>query len=185
MWLRSVRVSGLQPQAIPMNAIFILWHEHLPICIRIFSHLQIQVLISKSPDGNWAAQACQKFGFHVHRGSTSNGGLTGMRNLARALLKPSNISRHPTRAGMALDGPRGPYHEIKPGSLWLSQFSHTPVIPVFVHAKFGFRLNSWDKSLIPFPFSKVTLFVGAPFSPKNLDELAQGMRSVESLSKSA
>ena len=121
LWLRSLRVRWIRPEpALPDRAVIVLWHEHLPACIRIFSRRGIHVLISRSADGDWAARACERFGYRVHRGSSSRGAAGGMRALARAMETDGGL------AGMALDGPRGPRRVPKPGSLWLARQRSSP-----------------------------------------------------------
>jgi lysophospholipid acyltransferase (LPLAT)-like uncharacterized protein len=159
--------------ALPERAIILLWHEHLPICIRAFARLGIHVLISRSSDGAWAADACQRFGYGVHRGSSTRGSLDGMRALARA-METENV-----RTGMALDGPRGPRRTVKPGSLWLARRAQAPVVPVWVETSVGFRLNSWDRCVIPWPFSKVVIHMGEAIFPADAEEIVQAMAELE------
>lgn len=179
LWLRSLRVRWIGPEsALPDGAVIVLWHEHLPACIRAFSGRGIHVLISRSPDGDWAARACESFGYRVHRGSSSRGGAGGMRTLIRGMETGGGL------AGMALDGPRGPRRVAKPGSLWLARRRASPVVPVWVHAPRAFRLGSWDRSLIPWPFSRVTVRIGKPFHPRGEGQIAEAMRSLESQAES-
>jgi lysophospholipid acyltransferase (LPLAT)-like uncharacterized protein len=184
LWLRTLRIRWLSgsasalPQrsfdedALPGKAIILLWHEHLPACIRAFSRRGVNVLISRSADGAWAAEACVRFGYRVHRGSSSRGSLGGMRALARSLQDGAAL------AGMALDGPRGPRRIPKIGSLWLAQRTEAPVIPVWVDAPKSFRLKSWDRCVIPLPFSKVVIRVGKPFHPQSQEEIAEAMAAL-------
>lgn len=182
LWLRSLRVrwvSGTDRPAsvppaslLPSRGVILLWHEHLPACIRAFSHRGIDVLISRSADGAWAAEACRRFGYRVHRGSSSRGALGGMKTLARGLEAGSGL------AGMALDGPRGPRRIAKPGSLWLARQAGVPVVPVAVHAPLSLRLKSWDRCLLPLPFSKVIVRVGAPFHPESVQALEAAMEGI-------
>jgi lysophospholipid acyltransferase (LPLAT)-like uncharacterized protein len=174
LWLRSVRVRWEPGAGLPPRAIIVLWHEHLPICMRAFSHRGIDVLISRSADGDWAAEACERFGYRVHRGSSSRGSMGGMRALARSL------GRGTGSAGMALDGPRGPRRAAKTGSLWLSARTETPIVPVWVEAPRSFRLKSWDRCVVPWPFTEALLRVGAPFHPRSVEELEAAMRELES-----
>lgn len=175
LWLRSLRVRWIGPESpLPDGAVIVLWHEHLPACIRIFSGRGIHVLISRSADGDWAARACESFGYRVHRGSSTRGGAGGMRTLLRAMETGGGL------AGMALDGPRGPRRMPKPGSLWLARKRASPVVPVWVDARRAFRLKSWDRSLIPWPFSRVTVLIGKPFHPLGGDQIEAAMRNLES-----
>jgi len=60
---------------------------------------------------------------------------------------------------MALDGPKGPALIAKPGAEWLANKTKVPLAKVEVKYSRAFRLNSWDKTFIPLPFSKITIFV--------------------------
>ena len=183
IWLRTLRVRwqyasdtppapALPDGILPARAVILLWHEHLPICMRAFSHRGIHVLISPSRDGAWAAAACRRFGYRVHRGSSSQGSLEGLRALARAMEGAETV-------GMALDGPRGPRRVPKAGSSWLARRADAAVVPVWAEARFAFRLKSWDRCLVPFPFTKVILRVGTPFHPQSADQIPAAMARVE------
>lgn len=173
LWLRTLRIHWVNSHELPKQGVIVLWHEHLPACIRVFSKLGIEVLISKSADGAYAAEACRRFGYKVHRGSTSLGGQSGIRALARGLGKSGGL------AGMALDGPKGPCRKIQPGSLWLSQIKGIPVVPVFIRAKRSFRLSTWDHCLVPLPFAKIEVYLGKAFHPKNIHEIELAMKALE------
>ena len=156
-WLKSLRV--VYKDAIPKKkAIFALWHEHLPICIPVFKERNIAVLISKSRDGELAAGLCAKWGYQIFRGSSSLGGATGIKSVARCLLDQNS----PGLAGMALDGPRGPYHYIHPGTAWLSHIANIPIYMVSIYAPHAFRLPTWDKMVIPLPFSTIEVRIKHP-----------------------
>jgi lysophospholipid acyltransferase (LPLAT)-like uncharacterized protein len=54
-----------------------------------------------------------------------------------------------------------------------------PVIPVSIQATASFRLNSWDRCLIPWPFSVVTVRLGQPFHPTDSGQIKAAMDAVE------
>lgn len=177
LWLWTLRLHGSHGAPLPPRAIILLWHEHLPICMRAFAGRGIHVLISKSRDGEWAAQACLALGYRVHRGSSSGGAdgkaFGGLRALARA------AERGPALLGMALDGPRGPRRVPKPGSLWLARRLDAPIVPVSVSARRAFRLGSWDRALIPWPFSRVEIRIGEAIRPRSMEDIEGAMRKVQ------
>lgn len=183
LWLKTLRLRWPAGSALPGGAVIVLWHEHLPICMRAFAGRGIHVLISKSGDGEWAARACARMGYRVHRGSSSatariSAGAQakafgGLRTLARAAETGKSL------VGMALDGPRGPRREPKPGSLWLARRLGVPIVPVFIEAPKAFRLGTWDRALVPFPFSRVEIKLGSPVFPGSTDELARAMEDAE------
>jgi lysophospholipid acyltransferase (LPLAT)-like uncharacterized protein len=149
--------------------------------MRAFKNRGYGVLISKSRDGEKAALICSQWGYRVFRGSDSSGGGWGMRRLARYLKEKS-----PYRlGGMALDGPRGPYHNVKPGTHWLSRVTGIPVYPTLVRSRFAFRLGTWDKTVIPLPFSRVEVVIGAPGHPRSFRELGEMMTQTSRMMEKA
>lgn len=170
LWMRSLRIRG--PGALPESGIFALWHEDLPACMPAFAHRGVHVLISQSRDGGLAAALCRGLGYHVHRGSSTRGSLSGMKALARGLQSGEDFAGF---AGMALDGPRGPRREPKGGALWLARHCGLPVFPIRVRARKALRLNTWDRAVLPLPFSRVDVSLGPPFFPESLADLATMM----------
>jgi len=129
-----------------------LWHQDLPACLAAFKRRNIAVLISKSGDGAKFAKLSQSLGYDVFRGSSSRG-----QSEVRHLLKALGEGRS---AGMALDGPKGPALVAKPGADWLSRKAAAPLAEVKVKYSRALRLKkSWDKTFIPLPFSKITIFL--------------------------
>jgi lysophospholipid acyltransferase (LPLAT)-like uncharacterized protein len=132
-------------------AVIGLWHQDLPACLAAFRHRNIAVMVSKSRDGSRFARLCQSLGYDVFRGSSSRG-QSEVRHLLFAL-------KNGRAAGMALDGPRGPALVAKPGAKWLAQKAEARLVCVDVKYSCAFRLKSWDKTFIPLPFSKITIFL--------------------------
>jgi len=147
----SWRVKFEKP--LPDGSVVIgLWHQDLPACLAAFKRRNIAVLISKSNDGSKFAKLSKSLGYDVFRGSASRG-----QSEVRHLLKALGEGRS---AGMALDGPKGPALIAKPGAQWLSSKASVPLVEVSVKYSHALRLkNSWDKTFIPLPFSKISIFL--------------------------
>lgn len=173
LWLRSLRIRLTGESVLDSPCVLVLWHEHLPVCMRGFAHRQVKVLISRSADGDLAADLCGRYGYRVHRGSSTRGSVGGMKALARSLVREGGL------AGMALDGPRGPRRQPKPGSLWLAVLTGRPVVPISVASPRHFRLSTWDRCLVPWPFSRVEIRLGKPLHPRNLEEIREAMDTLE------
>jgi len=142
-----VRFENLLPEP----AVIGLWHQDLPACLAAFKNKNIAVLISQSKDGSKFAKLAKSLGYNVFRGSSSRG-----QNEIKHLLKALKSGNS---AGMALDGPRGPALTAKPGAEWLSSRAKTPLVKIEVKYSRAFRLNSWDKTFIPLPFSKIFITI--------------------------
>jgi lysophospholipid acyltransferase (LPLAT)-like uncharacterized protein len=70
------------------------------------------------------------------------------------------------------DGPRGPRFEFKPGAILLAQMSGRPILPMAYAASRAWLIK-WDKFVLPVPFSRIAITVGAPrYVPRVTDATA-------------
>jgi hypothetical protein len=122
---------------IPGPTIFAFWHRTLLIAAHRFRNHNIAILISASFDGELIARTVALLGFHPVRGSSSRGGAPGLRAMAQAYTEGHICA-------FTADGPRGAFHG-NPSRAW--------------------QLNSWDRFLIPKPFSTVTFAWPAHVAP--------------------
>jgi len=97
-------------------------------------------------------------GFRFVRGSSSRDGAPGLRNLQRAYLDGRYCA-------ITADGPRGPAMVAKAGVAHLAQLVNTTVSTCYVHPHRAWQLRSWDRFLIPKPFSRVTVAWTRPVPP--------------------
>jgi lysophospholipid acyltransferase (LPLAT)-like uncharacterized protein len=110
-------------------------------------------LISASRDGDLIAPLVERFGFQVVRGSSSRLGATGMLELVGVLSAGRDVLLTP-------DGPRGPVYELGPGIVLLAQKSGSPIQPINLEFSSCWRVKSWDRFILPRPFSKVRVIFG-------------------------
>lgn len=144
--------------------IFVFWHGQLLSLVHYHRNEGAVVLVSEHSDGEYVTQVLHRLGFETARGSSTRGGAKGLRSILRA-----------ARAGKVLaftpDGPKGPRHEFKWGALVAAQISGLPVVPITVGAERAWYLKSWDRFMIPKPFSKLRIRYGAPrWVPRDASE---------------
>ena len=151
LWLKSLRCRFVDSPALPPSGILVLWHEHMLMCLPAFAHRNMRVLISQSQDGELGAWAAERFGYVPVRGSSSHGGAASLMALAKDLRENGGW------VAIVADGPRGPRRVAKPGAEWLAQQTGLSIFQVEAEAKWSFRLKSWDKCVVPLPFSKIKL----------------------------
>ena len=169
---RVVRIDGEQhvDQVSAGHKPFIpcYWHQHHFFCTwymrkLIKRGLKIGFLISPSVDGEIPAQLAHEWGGIVIRGSTTRTGAQAMRDMYNVVVK-QGISPVSTS-----DGPTGPIHVFKIGDILLSQFTQAPLLPFSYAANRAWYLKSWDRFIIPKPFARIAITIGAPLSiPKGL-----------------
>lgn len=120
-------------------------------------------IISQSRDGDLLAQVATLCNLRPIRGSSSKGGKQALKAMI-ADLKDNAL------AGHALDGPQGPQWVVKPGVVAMAQRSRAPVFPLYVSMDRAWALRSWDRLLIPKPFSRLIVYWDRPIVvPEELD----------------
>jgi len=135
---------------IPGPVVFAFWHRTLLTCAHRFRNKGIAILISPSFDGELIARTVEYLGFYPVRGSSSRGGAVGLRNMAQAYAEGH-------RTAITADGPRGPNMVAKPGVVQVAELTGATWIGVYYALPDrAWELHSWDRFLIPKPFSTVT-----------------------------
>jgi lysophospholipid acyltransferase (LPLAT)-like uncharacterized protein len=127
---------------------------------RFFSNRHGAALISASRDGELLADAIKRFEYDVVRGSSSRLGASAILQLTEVLASGHDVVITP-------DGPRGPAYELGPGIIFLAQKSGTAVVPFNMEYSSYWRLKSWDRFIVPRPFSKVRVIIGQPHRVKS------------------
>lgn len=145
------------------TVVYASWHQRFFPGITFFSSRKpIAIMISQSRDGEMIARVVDVLGWRAIRGSSTRGG-------KRALKEAQQLTRQGFRIGHIVDGPQGPFGVIKPGLLSIAQFSGAPIVPVIVSARRYWMFNSWDRFIVPKPFSDVIIRFGKPlFVPRRL-----------------
>lgn len=136
--------------------VFALWHQRMlpPILFRAFSG--DVTMASKSRDGDVIAGFLFFWGFRVARGSSSRAGGEALRQMIQEKRGGAPA------ADLTTDGPRGPARRSKVGVAGLAAALDTPVIPVGASSTRPRFLNSWDRYMLPLPFSRCVVLVGPP-----------------------
>lgn len=168
---RVVRVVGDEHVAAALAAgpvVPVYWHQHALFCVRYLvglreRGLKLGFLISPSVDGELPSMLAARAGVHVLRGSSSYTGARALRDYYVAL-------RDGVSPALTPDGPSGPRHAFKPGAILVSQISGRPMLPLAYAARRAWRFRTWDRFVLPWPFTTVAIAVGAPRTvPKGLD----------------
>ncbi len=129
------------------------WHQQFFSAIRHFQNYTIykpSIMISESRDGEIVACLAKRSGWHPVRGSSSRGGRRALKNMV-ANLKETKLACH------IVDGPKGPLGIVKAGVIRLAHVTDAAIVPFYVSAENAWNFRSWDKFLLPKPFSKVSI----------------------------
>jgi len=78
------------------------------------------------------------------------------------------------------DGPRGPRYQLSPGLIKLAQMTGSPVMAVHIHFGSAFRFKTWDRFVLPLPFSKLTIIFDELLDvPRQMDDDAFEAKRIE------
>lgn len=143
------------------------------------------VLSSMSEDGRLQSAILKRLGIDTVAGSSSRGGARGLLALTRAVRGGCSVA-------MAVDGPRGPRHVVKPGLVELARLTGVPIVAVRGVATASWTASrSWDRFELPKPGARIVLNVGAPFQVQGarrvvVDDMTQRLqRELEALEVSS
>ncbi len=131
-------------------AVWVFWHRCVIPALYWFRGKRIAVMTSSSFDGEYIARVIEKFGYEAVRGSSTRGGV-------RALLGMHTVIEDGRAAAFTIDGPRGPVYVAKPGPVLLARNTGTPLVAFHTAVERAWTLHSWDRFLVPKPFSRVYL----------------------------
>jgi len=124
------------------------WHRAVIPATYYFRNCGIAVITSRSFDGEYIARIIERFGFQAVRGSSSRGGFG-------ALLGANRVLASGHVAAFTIDGPRGPCYVAKPGPVMLARMSGVPISCFYLACERPWILPSWDRMMVPRPFSRV------------------------------
>jgi lysophospholipid acyltransferase (LPLAT)-like uncharacterized protein len=140
------------------------WHGDNLILVRIGRKYRCASLASTSSDGEIITRVLKIFGFGMARGSSHRGGVQGLVGMIARVKEGYNPA-------IAVDGPKGPRHKVKPGIIYVAKHGKIPLIPTGVAMSSALIFNeAWDKTHFPWPFSKVVVSFGAPLEPGGREE---------------
>jgi lysophospholipid acyltransferase (LPLAT)-like uncharacterized protein len=175
MTCRIVRFEGTAPLEYRLGrqepVVFCYWHRHQLFCWRylrmlILRGVPVGWLISASVDGEVPTGIARAIGGGlVFRGSTTSGGSEALRAICRA------VARDHVSPATTPDGPYGPRSEFKPGVVKMAQLSGAPLLPLAYAARKAWVLRTWDRFVIPRPFTTIVMAAGEPVPvPRDIDD---------------
>jgi lysophospholipid acyltransferase (LPLAT)-like uncharacterized protein len=149
-WRYRVRngeiITELRARSQPF--IFAFWHGQLLPLLWHHRNEGVYVVISSHRDGEIVARAAEYLRYNTIRGSSSRGAARALLGIVRELEQGHEVAVTP-------DGPRGPARKFATGALVASQRTGAPIVAIGVHARRAWRLKSWDRFMIPKPFTRI------------------------------
>lgn len=155
--------------------IAVFWHYSFAYILHHLRKFSASVMVSASRDGEYIAEVVQLMGHAPLRGSSSRRGAKALLSMVKAINKGNN-------AAIVGDGSRGPARILQPGCIFAASKTGKPILPIVWAADRYIAFKSWDRTVLPYPFSTIILRYGKPFHlPAELeaDEVEQYRRLLE------
>ena len=158
--------------------VVLFWHGRLALMSFAYVHWwtngqnpqrRAKVMISDHKDGEIIARVISFFSIDAIRGSSSKGAVKALAQSFRELKSGIDVIITP-------DGLRGFYYSVADGAVVIAQKQNAPIQILNYEASKFWQLKSWDKMIIPKPFSKISYTLSPPFSVTDMAlEAARGL----------
>ncbi len=168
VWKATLRREVRNPAARAQRCVVAVWHgRFVGVLLENFDS-RLVTMASLSSDGAFAAGACRMVGLRVARGSGSRGGREALAAMSAALEAGAPA------AGLTVDGPKGPWRQVKPGAVALALRHELPLVPATFSSRRVIELRSWDRMVLPKPFTRSVVMYGKPWTPERLRQDPEG-----------
>ena len=132
------------------------WHGRMLMIPNAWRYqASMRILISQHRDGVFISQTLRHLGVGTIRGSSTRGGRGALIAIVNALKQGGYV-------GITPDGPTGPRMRVAPGTITAAKLSGAALLPVSYGAAHRKILATWDRFLLPMPFSKGVIRIGTP-----------------------
>lgn len=153
--IHSEREGDAKRKGLPI--VYALWHGRMALCILARRNHGIVTMASRSKDGEIVALWLERNGYIAARGSTRKGGAAGLQVVIDQV-------RAGHAAALTIDGPKGPPRQAQRGVLEVVRQTGAVLLPVSGASSRPWFANSWDRYLVPTPFSRCVAVFGAPLT---------------------
>jgi len=157
------------------SVIYAFWHNRIFAVLstrRYTKNRRINVIISQHKDGEIGAGLMDHFGVNYVRGSGRRGGINAAKGIIKAIANNEHIA-------VAPDGPRGPKQVVGGGTIEIAKKYGIPIIPISGSASRRIILKSWDRCIIPLPFSRIHFIFSEPIFVKTTDNVEECKKMLE------
>jgi lysophospholipid acyltransferase (LPLAT)-like uncharacterized protein len=145
--------------------ICLFWHEHILSPLFLRRNCGATMLLSQHLDAELVISVARYFGMDAVRGSSTRGGVAAIRQM-------TSLKKHDVIA-ITPDGPRGPYRTMSAGAIYLASKLQLPIVLYGFGYDKVWRFRSWDKFVLPCPFSRGRVITSPPFMvPAKLDKIS-------------
>lgn len=157
-WRIRVFVASETQRKLDRNepVVFAHWHGDELAILHQLKPMRSAAMVSTSKDGEIMANVIHLLGAKTSRGSSTRGGVAALKGILR-------LSKGGWRPSVAIDGPKGPYHVVKPGVFEISKLIGGALVPLSVHVERAHVFEkAWNKTFLPLPFTRIQVVFDDP-----------------------
>ena len=150
------------------------WHGRMLFPMFYFFKKKLTPWAIASPyqDGAIVASILKKWNVKIITGSSN-------RNPKEVINKIESIFKKDSNEMICItsDGPKGPRHVAKKGSIELAKKLNAQIITITGDANKKWVFSSWDQFYLPKPFSKIIIHIAPAYQEKDNQFLHEGVSS--------
>lgn len=136
----------------------VIWHYSVFYSLSFMKGKNWVAMVSTSKDAEYVSRFLNIYGMTTVRGSSNKGGVAALRGLL------TQVKRYGKNAAIVADGSQGPALKAQPGAVLAASITQAPILPFIWSAQNYWTFKSWDKTVLPKPFSKVKVLYGEPIT---------------------
>ncbi len=154
-WTTSKKFHFISPVSDEQH-VCVCWHGELLMSPQAYRKIHrkqpASAIISSHFDGSLIAGTLKFLGIRPLRGSTKKGAKQVLLQAFKSIKQGEEVLITP-------DGPRGPRHSMSDGAAGIALKSKLPIFIMNFTAENYWQLKSWDRFVIPKPFTKVDFYL--------------------------
>lgn len=170
IYATSKKTFIFKGEAMPEEPVIMaVWHGELILPPFYYAYVlrggkpNLHIMISEHKDGEYIARTMKYIGLNAVRGSSTRGGAKALMLAIKKMKEGSDLAITP-------DGPKGPRHVVADGIVAIAQKQECKIIALSLEASRFWQFNSWDRFILPKPFSRITFYASEPFSVVGMEK---------------
>jgi len=148
-----------------LPTLFAHWHGDEIVLLSLIGPYRTATMTSTSKDGEMMTTLVHLVGGKTSRGSSTRGAVGALKGLLRLIVDGGR------NCSLAVDGPKGPLHKVKPGVFEISRLAKIPIYTSGIACDRAWRFEkSWNKTYFPKPFARVAICWAHAMPPITRDQ---------------
>jgi lysophospholipid acyltransferase (LPLAT)-like uncharacterized protein len=155
--------------------IYAMWHRNQMCTYGQPDLSRLNVLVSRSKDGEMIAKVIEQMGYKTIRGSK------GKKGAVEASMQMLTALKAGEDCAMMVDGPVGPPEVAKDGVIKLAKMAGVPIVPVtWYSSNFTWvKFPSWDKLEMPIFNTNLINLYGKPVFVSEEDDINEKLKELQ------